>query len=182
VSLGARLLLALLVADAVLLAVLELFFLPLRLAPERGGWMVPLSIAAAAVSTPLLVRSAARLDSRMLVAGAPLAAWLATILLLGVAGPGGDVVLPADFRSLLLLFAGVVPAGVVLGRRAAEVLTAATAPGGMAPDRTAPDRATPDRVAPGPVAPDRATPDRATPGRLAPGRVAPEREEDTDVR
>ncbi len=127
-SLGARLLLAVIVLDAVLLATVELFFLPLHLPNAYSGADLPLSIALAAVSTPLLVRAAAVIAPRLRVAGAPLGAWLLTILVFGIGGPGGDVVLPSDWRSLLLLAAGVIPCGVVLGRLAATSLTAATAP------------------------------------------------------
>jgi hypothetical protein len=116
VSLGARALLGLLVLDAVLLALLEMFYLPLRLPPERGGWMLPLSIVLAAVSTPLLVGAAARLNDRLLVATAPLTAWVLTMGVIGLSGPGGDVVLPQDYRSLLLLAAGMLPCGVLIGR------------------------------------------------------------------
>jgi len=116
---SAKLLLGVLVMDAVMLAVIELFYLPLRLGPGQGGVMLPLSVLLAAVSTPLLVRAAGRLAApRLAVAGAPLGAWVLTVLAFGVAGPGGDVMLPADARSLLLLAAGVLPAGVVLGRTA----------------------------------------------------------------
>ena len=111
-----RLLLVLLVVDAVLLGMLELLYLPLRLGPGHGGVVVPVSVLLAAVGTPLLVRTAAALAPRLAVAAAPLAAWVLTVLGFGVAGPGGDVLLPADFRSLLLLVAGVLPSGVLLAR------------------------------------------------------------------
>lgn len=118
-SVLARLLLVLLVVDAMVLAVIELFYLPLRLGPRYHGVMLPVSVLLAAVTTPLLVRAAGRLTPRLPLAGAPLAAWVLTVLVFGVAGPGGDVMLPADVRSLLLLVAGVLPSGVLLGRLAA---------------------------------------------------------------
>jgi hypothetical protein len=114
-----RLLLGVLVLDAVLLAALELFYLPLRLPASYGGLPVPVTVLVAAFTTPLLVGSAARLVPRLLVAAAPLGAWMVTVLALGLAGPGGDVLLKADFRSLLLMAAAVVPSGVVLGRLSA---------------------------------------------------------------
>jgi hypothetical protein len=49
-------------------------------------------------------------------AGAPLIAWIATIAVLGMAGPGGDVLLLADWSTLALVVAGLVPAAFVLGR------------------------------------------------------------------
>jgi hypothetical protein len=119
VSVAKGLLLGVLVLDAALLAVLEVFYLPVRLPASAGGWPLPLTVALAAISTPLLVSAAARLAPRLPVAGAPLAGWLVTALVLGVTGPGGDAVLPADFRTLLLMVAAVVPSGLVLGRLAA---------------------------------------------------------------
>lgn len=104
--------LGVIVFDAVLLAVVELLFLPLRV----GGWPVPVSVLVAIVSTPWLVRTAAELIGGGLAASAPLAAWVATVLVFGTAGPGGDVLLPSDWRSLLLLAGGMFPAAVVLGR------------------------------------------------------------------
>ncbi len=104
--------LGVLVFDAVLLAVVELLFLPLRV----GGWPVPVSILVAVVTTPWLVRSAAHQVGGGLSAAAPLAAWVTTVLVFGTAGPGGDVLLPADLRSLLLLTGGMFPAAFVLGR------------------------------------------------------------------
>ncbi|HEY0640054.1 MAG TPA: hypothetical protein VGD67_20655, partial [Pseudonocardiaceae bacterium] len=119
-SLGRRLLLVLLLVDAVLLGVLELFFLPLRLPAEQGGYMLPVSLLLAALTMPLLVRAAADLGTGLAVAGAPLATWLVTVLALGVLGPGGDSLLPSDLRPIGLLAAGVIPSAVVLGRLATE--------------------------------------------------------------
>lgn len=124
-----------LTVDAMLLAVLELFYLPWRLGPEHGGWMIPVSILVAAVTTPLLVWAAGRTMGGLLGAMLPLGAWGLTVLVIGVAGPGGDVVLPGDFRSLLLLLAAVLPSGVVLGRLTARALDAAVEPAaGAAPE------------------------------------------------
>lgn len=123
-----RLSLALLTLDAVLLATVELFFLPLRLPATLGGWPLPLSILLAAVSTPLLVRAAAELAPRTLVTGTPLAAWLLTVIVLGLAGPGGDIVLSANVRSLLLVAAGVLPGGIILGQLTAASLVRAAGP------------------------------------------------------
>lgn len=104
--------LVVLVLDAVLLAALELLYLPLQLGPVP----LPAAILVAAVSTPWLVRSAARLVGPGALAGAPLVAWVGAVLVFGVAGPGGDVLLSDDWRSLLLLGAGIFPAAVELGR------------------------------------------------------------------
>jgi hypothetical protein len=108
----ARITLLVLVLDAVALAAVELLFLPLRL----GAVPFPITILLAAVSTPWLVRSAADLGGPRVAAAVPLMAWVLALGVLGVAGPGGDVLLPADWRSALLLAGGMFPAAVVLGR------------------------------------------------------------------
>ncbi|HEU0090338.1 MAG TPA: hypothetical protein VFQ77_22225 [Pseudonocardiaceae bacterium] len=105
--------LVVLVLDAALLAAVELLFLPLRVA----GVPLPVTILLAAVSTPWLVRSAAALDGSPALAAAPLVTWVSAVLVFGIAGPGGDVLLPADWwRSLVLLAAGIFPGAVALGR------------------------------------------------------------------
>lgn len=108
----------LLSVDAVLLATTELFFLPLRLdgviLPRLGDVPFPVSALVAVVTTPLLVTTAERLASRRL-AMVPLLVWLVTLLVLGVQGPGGDTVLLVDWRALLLLAGGALPAAVALG-------------------------------------------------------------------
>ncbi|MGH3912789.1 MAG: hypothetical protein ACRDTC_05175 [Pseudonocardiaceae bacterium] len=111
-NLADRVTLVVLVLDAILLAALELLYLPLRI----GAVPLPAVILIAAVSTPLLVRSAAKLGGPPGLAGAPLVAWVVAILVFGVAGPGGDVLLAENWRSLLLLGAGIFPAAVELGR------------------------------------------------------------------
>ncbi|HEY4017524.1 MAG TPA: hypothetical protein VGM75_02480 [Pseudonocardiaceae bacterium] len=112
------LMLLVLVLDAIILAVLEMFFLPLRLdgfeLPDVGGLPVPITVILAAVTTPWLVARAGDASGRILVVGAPLWAWLATLGVVGFVGTE-NMVLLADWRSLLLLAAGVLPAGIALG-------------------------------------------------------------------
>ncbi len=72
------------------------------------------------MSTPWLVRSAAELGGPRTLAAIPLAVWLLAIGVLGVGGPGGDVLLAADWRSGMLLAAGMLPAAVALGRAMAR--------------------------------------------------------------
>jgi hypothetical protein len=50
-----------------------------------------------------------------------LVVWVLTLGVLGVAGPGGDVLLPADLRPALLLVGGLLPAAVMLGRAFARL-------------------------------------------------------------
>lgn len=119
--------LAVLVVDAVVLAVLELLFMPLRLDGfllpyALGGLPLPLSALVAAVTTPWLVVVAARISPRMLVAATPLFAWIATVAVFGMFGPGGDLVLVADWRSLLLFACGALPAAIMLGKVLATTL------------------------------------------------------------
>jgi len=106
-----------LLLDAVLLAAVELLYLPLRI----GAAPVPITILLAAVTTPWLVRSAARLGGGGVVAASPLVTWVLGVLVLGMAGPGGDILLPADWRSLVLLGGGMFPGAVALGRSLSPV-------------------------------------------------------------
>jgi hypothetical protein len=124
-----RLTLAVLVVDAVVLAVLELLFVPLRfdgfLLPHvLGGMSLPVSALVAALTTPWLVSVAGRVSPTLLGAAAPLIAWVLAVAVFGMFGPGGDLVLIADWRSLLLFSCGALPSAVVLGK----VLAATMAP------------------------------------------------------
>jgi hypothetical protein len=121
------LMLAVLVVDAVVLAMVELLFLPLSfdgyLLPHTlGGLPVPASALVAALTTPWLVSVAGRLSPRLLIAAAPLLAWILTVAVFGMFGPGGDIVLIADWRSMLLFACGALPSAVVLGRVLATTL------------------------------------------------------------
>jgi hypothetical protein len=121
--------LAVLVVDAVVLAVVELLFMPLRLDGfllpyALGGLPLPLTALVAALTTPWLVKVAGTLSPRLLIAGAPLFAWILAVAVFGMFGPGGDVVLVDDWRSLLLFACGALPSAVVLGKVLAATLTA----------------------------------------------------------
>lgn len=123
-----RLVLVVLCLDAVVLGVVQLMFLPLSfdgyLLPNLGGFPLPLMALLAAVTTPWLVSVAGSLSTRLAVALAPLAAWILTIAVVGMFGPGGDVLLTADVRSLLLFACGALPSAIVLGRVLANSITA----------------------------------------------------------
>jgi hypothetical protein len=112
VSVLARIILVVLVFDAIALAAVELFYLPLRI----GATPFPITIVLAAVTTPWLVRNAADLGGPRAIGAIPLVMWLLVIGVLGVGGPGGGVLLAADWRSGLLLAGGTIPAAVALGR------------------------------------------------------------------
>jgi hypothetical protein len=112
------LMLLVLMIDAIILAVLELFFLPLRfdgtLLPNLGAWPFPVTTLVAAVTLPWLVTRAGDASGRILVVGAPLWVWLATIGVFGFVGTENLVFLE-DWRGLLLLAAGTLPSAVALG-------------------------------------------------------------------
>lgn len=115
---GSLIVLVALVLDALLLAAVELLYLPLWI----GAVPFPITVLLAAVSTPWLVRSAAALGGPSWVAAVPLVVWVVALLGFGIAGPGGDVLLPADWRSLLLMAGGIFPGAVTLGRALAKGL------------------------------------------------------------
>jgi hypothetical protein len=131
VSALTRITLAVLVFDAAALAAVELLYLPLRV----GAAPFPITILLAVVSTPWLVRSAAELGESRTMAALPLVVWVLVIGVLGVGGPGGDVLLAADWRSTLLLGGGIFPAAVVLGR----VMVGSPAAGSLADTRAGGD-------------------------------------------
>jgi hypothetical protein len=119
--------LAVLALDAIVLAVVELLFLPLRfdgyLLPDAlGGIPVPVSALVAAFTMPWLVKVAGTLSTKLLVAAAPLLAWILAVAVFGMFGPGGDLVLIADWRSLLLFACGALPAAIALGKVLATTL------------------------------------------------------------
>ena len=101
----------LLTVDAALLAMMELMYLTLAV----GVVPVPVSALLALVTTPWLVRRAGELGGGW-SASLPLIAWTLTVAVLGLAGPGGDVLLLGDWSTLALVVAGLVPASFVLGR------------------------------------------------------------------
>jgi hypothetical protein len=118
--------LAALVVCAILLALVELFFLPLRfdgdLLPNWGAVPFPITALLAAVTTPWLILRAGAVSTRILVAGAPMWAWLATLAIVGTVGIE-NMVLLNDWRTLLLAAAvlpGAVALGTILARRATE--------------------------------------------------------------
>jgi hypothetical protein len=105
---------AVLAVDAVLLAWTEMAWLTLR----AGGSGVPLPLSAlvAALTTPVLVLGADAARPRSHAPFVPLAAWTLTVLAAGLWGPAGAGVLPPDWRAILLLAAGVMPALLVATR------------------------------------------------------------------
>lgn len=105
-----RLVLALLVFDGFLTAILAVLFLPLRV----GGVPAPISALVAAVVNVLLVLGARSVTNRLGRVALPLLGWFLGFLLCLVGGPGGDALLLADWRTLVLLAAGLIPAAALL--------------------------------------------------------------------
>jgi hypothetical protein len=105
-------LLALLVLDGLLLGGIGLVLTPVYV----GGVPAPVGALLSVVALPWLVLRAGELDPRPAVAGAPLFAWVLAVGVLGLGGPGGDVLLPETWQSLLLVFGGLF-AGLLALRR-----------------------------------------------------------------
>lgn len=105
-------LVALLVVDGLLLGAIGLVLTPMYAGPVPAPVGAVLSIRL----RPWLVLRAGALDPRPGVAGAPLVAWVLAVGVLGLGGPGGDVLLPATWQSLLLVFGGLL-AGLLALRR-----------------------------------------------------------------
>lgn len=112
-----------LVIDSIALALLEVFFLPLRfdgrLLPDWGEIPFPVTAIVALITMPLMISRAANVSKRLLVVGAPLWVWLVTIGVVGIVGPE-NMVLIEDWRTLLLLACGALPAAVALGNSMAR--------------------------------------------------------------
>lgn len=107
------LVLGLLTLNGALVGVFGTLFNPLY----EGSVPLPMGALLTILILPWLVARAAEIDPRRWAAAAPLLAWAVTVGLLGFVGPGGDVLLPATWQSLLL-FAGGLVAGFYGLRRA----------------------------------------------------------------
>ncbi|WP_137726230.1 hypothetical protein [Prescottella subtropica] len=117
---GSRTTLALLTFDGFLCAVLSVLFLPAYL----GATPFPVTILVAAVVNLLLVLGARKFTDSALAAAAPLFGWLFGFGVCMVGGPGGDVLVFSDWRTLLLFVAALLPAGLYLFRVRLESLVA----------------------------------------------------------
>lgn len=102
------------VVVAAWLALVEVFWLPLRV----GGVLVPVSVAAAVVGNVLLVRAALRLSGSKAVAALPAVTWLVVVVGAMVRRPEGDLLLISNggLGAVSLLFLGL---GVLAGSLAA---------------------------------------------------------------
>ncbi|GAA4559996.1 hypothetical protein [Pseudonocardia xishanensis] len=97
------------------LAALELLLQPLHI----GAVPVPIGAVITLLSLPWLIRFVADVSDAPAAIASPLVVWGAVVGVLGYAGPGGDVLLPTTWQSLLLLVAGLL-SGLVTTRRTLE--------------------------------------------------------------
>jgi hypothetical protein len=104
------------VVVAAWLAVVEVFWLPLRV----GGLLVPVSVAAAVAGNLLLVDLVHRRTGSRALALLPALTWLGVALAASMRRPEGDLLLigtgALGFLSLAFLLLGVVAAAVAVGR------------------------------------------------------------------
>ncbi|MCH9642521.1 MAG: hypothetical protein K0U70_09755 [Actinomycetia bacterium] len=108
--------LALLGVDGVLSALMAAFFLPLRV----GSVPFPVSALLSGVLNALLVWVALQWTSSPRLAALPLWAWLLTVVVLTLGGPGDDIVFGGsglmEFAPVLLIALGALPAAWILMR------------------------------------------------------------------
>ncbi len=110
VVLVSRATLAVLIFDGFLCGVLSVFFLPAYLGPVP----FPVSALLAGIANVMLLYAARKVAERPLAVASPLIAWCVAVLVCMFGGPGGDVLLLSDWRTALLLVAGIAPSGVLL--------------------------------------------------------------------
>lgn len=113
--LGDLLGLGLLTFDGALLGAFGVAFAQIH----SGGVPIPMGVAFSVLILPWLVLRAGEIDPRPAAAGAPVIAWFLVVAVLAVAGPGGDVMVPLNWQSGLLVFgglgAGLIALRIVLG-------------------------------------------------------------------
>jgi hypothetical protein len=106
----------LVVAAAVWLAVVEVFWLPLRV----GVVLVPLSVVVAVVANLLLPRLALRLSAARLAAALTGVAWLVVVVAGMIRRPEGDLLITGGGATgvvnLAFLLLGVLAAAFAVGR------------------------------------------------------------------
>lgn len=95
--------LALLTFDGALLGAFGVAFAQIH----SGGVPIPMGVAFSVLILPWLVLRAGEIDPRPGAAGAPVMAWFLVVVALAVAGPGGDVMVPLNWQSGLLVVGGL---------------------------------------------------------------------------
>jgi len=108
--------LALLAVDGVLSALAGALLLPVHLGPVP----FPVSAVASGLVNATLVWAAGHYAESARLAALPLWTWMATVAVLTVGGPGGDIVFGGRgvmaYSVLLFMVLGVLPAALVLRR------------------------------------------------------------------
>ena len=111
-----RVVLGLLAVDGVLSAVAGALLLPLYLGPVP----FPISAVLSGLVNAALVWAAGYWTDNSRLAGLPLLTWLATVAVLTLGGPGGDIVFGGrgvmGYGVLLLMVLGALPAVLLLRR------------------------------------------------------------------
>ena len=107
-----RVALGVLVFDGFLSAVLGVLFLPTYI----GAVAFPISALVSGLVNVALVFLARTITGPNRRAGWPLVGWAFGFLLCTFGGPGGDIVLPQSWQSLLMLALGIGPAGYFVFR------------------------------------------------------------------
>jgi len=101
---------------AVWLAMVEVFWLPLRM----GGVLLPISVVVAVVGNLLLPRLALRLSGSRLVAALTGVAWLVVVVAAMIRRPEGDLLITGGGATgvvnLAFLMLGVLAAAFAVGR------------------------------------------------------------------
>lgn len=101
----APVILVLLAVDALITLVLEVLYLPSYL----GSVAFPITALLAGVINTGLVYAAGTVSERASLRYLPLVVWTLGFLACSTRGPGGDVLLGSDWRTLLLLIGGLAP-------------------------------------------------------------------------
>jgi len=104
--------LAALAVAGVLLGLVGLLFNPFYV----GAVPVPMGALLSILVMPWLVLRAAELGPGIATAATPVTAWGITVVAVGLTGPGGDVLLPATWQSILLCVGGATAGMWALAR------------------------------------------------------------------
>jgi hypothetical protein len=116
-SRGSRVVLAILAFDGVLSALAGAFLLPLHVGPVP----FPISAALSGLLNAALVWAAGYWTASRRLVALPLWTWLATVAVLSLGGPGGDVIFGGPgimgFSVLLFMILGALPPAMMLRRR-----------------------------------------------------------------
>jgi hypothetical protein len=94
------------------LALVEVFWVPLRIGPVP----IPVSVVAAVAGNLLLVTAAHRLSGSRVVAVLPAVVWLVVAVAASIRRPEGDLILTGGLVPLAFLLLGVVSAAFAVAR------------------------------------------------------------------